>query len=153
VDESRFWSLIEQAWRESEWDKKLRRLHPPAILTEESAEVLEQELEDEVVPALVELLQTLPDDELREFDTLQRRFENALDREDVYELLQGSDDGFLYRRAFVIGMGRRYFDALLTDPESAADEEGYWPEPEPESFLGVARVAYTGRHGDWPGWD
>lgn len=43
-----------------------------------------------------------------------------LHRSDVWEQLGGSDDGFLYRRAFVIAVGRKYFELVDRSPEMSA---------------------------------
>ena len=42
-----------------------------------------------------------------------------IDREDIHERTDGSDDGFLYCRGFIVGMGRAYYEAVLADPDRA----------------------------------
>lgn len=53
-----------------------------------------------------------------------------------------SDDGFLYFRGWLIAQGKDYFEAALSDPESAANNAIVGAFNECEDILYVARQAY-----------
>jgi hypothetical protein len=42
-----------------------------------------------------------------------------LDREDVHEETDGSDDGFLYCRGFIVAVGQQFYDAVDADSAMA----------------------------------
>lgn len=42
-----------------------------------------------------------------------------MDRAEVQEHTDGSDDGFLYARGFIVAAGRAYYDAVNADPSVA----------------------------------
>jgi hypothetical protein len=47
-----------------------------------------------------------------------------LDREEIHQHTDGSDDGFLYCRGFIVGMGEGYYNLVSTTPARAtADAE------------------------------
>ncbi len=49
-----------------------------------------------------------------------------LDRKDIHEVTGGSDDSFEYVRLWIVSQGRRYFEAVLQNPQKVphfADEE------------------------------
>ena len=52
-------------------------------------------------------------------DILERKLYD-IDRADIHERTDGSDDGFLYCRGFIVGMGQRYYEAVRTNPDVAA---------------------------------
>jgi hypothetical protein len=56
-----------------------------------------------------------------------------------------SDDGFEYFRAWLIGHGRKYFEAALKDPERAADLAGRGQNNECEPLLYCAMQAYESK--------
>lgn len=57
-----------------------------------------------------------------------------------------SDDGFDYFRAWLIGQGRKVFEAVLADPDSLVDYVD--DEVECEDLLSVASRAYEEQTGD-----
>ncbi len=63
-----------------------------------------------------------------------------LDRADIHEITNGSDDGFEYVRLWIVSQGRRYFETVLHNPQEAphdADER-----QENEAFGYAAQQAY-----------
>ncbi|NYF54811.1 hypothetical protein HDA35_000642 [Micromonospora purpureochromogenes] len=42
-----------------------------------------------------------------------------IDREDVHEVTDGSDDGFLYCRGWIVALGRAFYEAVRADPAMA----------------------------------
>jgi hypothetical protein len=118
MDESRFWSLIESAWQAVGGKLKDRERLAAGKLSDEKAEALAEALE-EVIPALQTQLDLLPEDELLAFDRILERKLYDIDRADVHEHLDGSDDGFLYGRGFVVAAGKGYYDAVNRNPTVA----------------------------------
>jgi hypothetical protein len=124
VDENRFWAMIEAAWGAAGGKAKSRQRLAEGKLSEGQAYALQEVLEEEVAPALREQLDTLSADELLAFDRILERKLYDIDRADIHDRTDGSDDGFLYCRGFIVGMGRAYYEAVLADPDRAvADAE------------------------------
>src|SRR5262249_50559190 len=103
VDENRFWSMIEAAWGAVGGKAKPRQQLAEGKLSEGRAYALQEVLEEEVAPALREQLAGLPADELLAFDRILERKLYDIDRADIHERTDGSDDGFLYCRGFIVG--------------------------------------------------
>jgi hypothetical protein len=118
VDENRFWSLIESAWQSVGGKTATRRRLAAGTLPEEQAEALVEAL-DEVIPALQARLGRLPAKELLAFDCILERKLYDIDRAEVQEHTDGSDDGFLYARGIIVAAGRGYYDAVNANPSVA----------------------------------
>jgi hypothetical protein len=122
MDESRFWSMIESAWKSVGGKVKARQQLAEGKLSEEKAEELEETLE-EVIPALrAELVQLLAE-ELLAFDRILERKLYDIDREEIHAYTDGSDDGFLYARGFIVALGKAYYDAVNSNPAVGVDLE------------------------------
>jgi hypothetical protein len=119
VDENRFWAMIEAAWGAAGGKSTSRQLLAEGDASEGRAYALQDTLEEMVVPALREQLDALPAEELLAFVRILERSLYALDRADIHERTDGSDDGFLYCRGFIVGVGREYYEAVLTDADRA----------------------------------
>lgn len=118
MGDKRFWSLIEFAWQAVGGKVKERQKLAQGKLSEEKAEELLESL-DEVIAALTEQLGQLSAEELMAFDrTLEQKL-NDIDRSDVHEYTDGSDDGFLYARGFIVAAGKGYYEAVNANPTVA----------------------------------
>ena len=115
MDEDRFWALIEAAWGAAGGEAQARQGLAEGELPEDQAYALQDVLADEVTPALREQLDALPADELLAFDRILERKLYDIDRADIQERTDGSDDGFLYCRGFIVGLGRAYYEAVRAD--------------------------------------
>jgi Protein of unknown function (DUF4240) len=122
VDENRFWAMVEAAWDAAGGKAKSRQRLAEGKLSEGQAYELQEVLETEVAPALREQLDALPADELLAFDRILERRLYDIDRADIHERTDGSDDGFLYCRGFIVGMGRAYYDAVRANPDRAVTD-------------------------------
>lgn len=122
LDETRFWAMIEGAWDLAGGKVKSRQRLADGKLSESQAYALQEVLEEEVAPALREQLDALPADELLAFDRILERKLYDLDRSDIQERTDGSDDGFLYCRGFIVGMGRTYCEVVLANPDRAVTD-------------------------------
>lgn len=118
MNEERFWALIESAWQTVGGQSKAREKLARGKLSEEKIEELAEALE-EVVPALREKLDGLTREELLAFDRILERKLYDLDRAEVHQHTDGSDDGFLYARGFIVAMGKEYYEAVKANPAAA----------------------------------
>jgi hypothetical protein len=108
------WSLIEDAWNVVAPDLADARAAP----NEDNAGDLDEGAE-EMCEILKKKLNTLDKAALLAVD---RELEKALyqiDRQEIQEVTDGSDDGFLYARGFIVAMGKRFYDAVDRDPSKA----------------------------------
>ena len=82
--------------------------------------------------------------QLLAFDrTLERKLFD-IDRQDIQEHTDGSDDGFLYARGFIVSMGREYYEFVSADPSKAL------PDLEFEEFCYVSVHLYEKKYGPMP---
>lgn len=100
--------------------------------------------EDAFLAALRTILDTYTQDQLAAWDEHCAQALYALDREDVHEALDGSDDGFLYARGFVLIVGQTYFDLVLKQPDV------YGVDAECESVTYIACHLSDKKFGEWP---
>ncbi len=94
---------------------------------------------------LKRLLVKLPKEAIIAFDALLDEALYQLDREDIHNVTDGSDDGFEYVRLWIVSQGHQYFESVLRDPANAphyADEE-----QENEAFGYAAWKAYEEQSG------
>ena len=87
-------------------------------LSDEKAEELLESLED-VIATLRESLSHLSAADLLTFDRILERKLYDIDRAEIEEHTDGSDDGFLYARGFIVAAGRGYYDAVNAKPSVA----------------------------------
>lgn len=93
----RFWAMIESAWGACGEPRTEERL-------------------DEFLAELRVLSAGLTSDELTALDRVVERALYDIDRADIHAVVGGSDDGFLYRRGFIVALGREYYRAAVADP-------------------------------------
>ena len=118
MDEERFWALIEGAWRPLVDEAKARRKLAAGTLSEDKALAL-VEAAEEMIPILQAALAELPAEELMAFDRILERKLYDIDRAEIQEQTDGSDDGFLYARGFIVAAGKGYYDLVNSRPEAA----------------------------------
>lgn len=90
-------------------------------------------------------LDTLPQPALAQWDEHCAQALYALDTQAIHEVLDGSDDGFLYTRGFVVSLGRRYWELVRGQPETYGVEDA-----ECESFCYIAAHLCNEKYGEWP---
>jgi hypothetical protein len=144
MDETRFWSMIEDAWRDVHGAAAARRKLAQGTLDEERAMELTDQSLDEFVPALRASLEQLTKDELLQFDRILERKLYDIDRADIHEYTDGSDDGFLYSRGFIVAAGRAYYEAVKADPSRAM------MDLECEDLCYLPFHIYTAKFGETP---
>jgi hypothetical protein len=116
MDEARFWALIAGAWPTTEQAIALRQMTFTGQL--DDSEDLYQ-VQKQMLDNLTDALNHLNGDELLTFDRILERKLYALDRADIHEHTDGSDDGFLYCRGFIVSMGQEYYDLVTVEPSRA----------------------------------
>lgn len=143
MDEGLFWSTIEAAWEDAGSLARERALLAAGELSYEEAEAI-AEAAGGMVEALRARLGALSAEDLMAFDRILERELYDLDRADVHEALDGSDDGFLYGRGFVVAAGRAYYDAVAAEPTRAHTDL------ECEEMCYVSWHVYREKFGDMP---
>ncbi|GAA1289923.1 DUF4240 domain-containing protein [Saccharothrix xinjiangensis] len=147
AEEARFWALLDNAWAglgpEADGLRRALTRRDPAEEAFEEAAQLEEHL-DRLVEVLRETSAGLPAEELTALDRVVERKLHDIDRRDVHEVTDGSDDGFLYARGFVVALGREFYEAVSRDPRLAV------PDAEAESFCYLFAHAHAHRFGDFP---
>jgi hypothetical protein len=146
MNEKQFWDLIESSWQAVGGMTKARQKLAEHKLSEERAEELMEALQ-EVIPALREHLDKLPAEELLAFDRILERKLYDIDRAEIQEHTDGSDDGFLYARGFIVAAGKRYYDAVNATPATAL------MDLECEEMCYVSWHLYRQKFGDAPASD
>src|SRR5687768_3848310 len=114
MDETRFWLMIEAAWPTTEQAIALRQLTFTGELEEEYATLYH--IQKQMLATLTEALNQLDADELLLFDRILERKLYDIDRADIHDYTDGSDDGFLYCRGFIVSMGREYYETVNAEP-------------------------------------
>lgn len=122
ADEARFWALLEEAWlRQGPEVNRARQAlasrHPDTEAEAEAA-VVEEALES-VLSELTGECDGWSSDELTDLDRVVERKLYDIDRADIQAVTDGSDDGFLYARGFIVALGRDYYDAVAREPDMA----------------------------------
>jgi hypothetical protein len=145
----RFWALIESAWQ---------RLGPePDVLRRA---LLDRDPQDEdfelyavdgwlaaFLRTLTELSAGLSRTELADLDRVLERMLHDIDRVDIHEVTDGSDDGFLYARGFIVALGRDFYEAVRADPAVAV------LDADCEEMCYFFAELHAERFGDRPGTD
>jgi len=113
-----FWNIIELSWQDSPELDKRRQLAIDSN-DEEILGELSMELEDTILENYRRRLSQLDKAEFTSFiHHLEERMYH-IDREEIHEYTDGSDDGFVYCRCFIVGMGKEYYDMIDTEPSKA----------------------------------
>ena len=116
MDETRFWSMIAAAWPTTAQAISCRQM------------ALANELEDsddlyrfqkQMLANLTISLNSLDAHELLTFDRILERKLYDIDRAEIQEYTDGSNDGFLYCRGFIVSMGQEYYEMVKADPSRA----------------------------------
>ena len=153
MDEQLFWSIIDYAWKS---DAGLLSFRQDVLATTGSATAREKfdakygdgdpliPNEEALLTALRRKLDLLSKDELHQFDIILEQKLYDIDRQKVHEHTDGSDDGFLYCRGFIVAIGKPYYDAVNSDPTNAMFD---W---ECESITYISWHLYTEKFGTMP---
>lgn len=123
MNEKIFWELIEESWSTVPNKKKARMMiAKEKEFPEESTDLgrdLEKAIEEKVFPHLEKILNKLSKRESFSFNRILEKKLYDLDNKEIYNFIGGSDDGFLYHRGFIVGMGKKYYYSILNKPSMA----------------------------------
>ncbi|HEX6360137.1 DUF4240 domain-containing protein [Actinophytocola sp.] len=112
-EEARFWHLIDSAWERVGREASARRKGLANRQGDDEAYDLDLDAFLEHLGALSEGLSA---EEMTDLDRVLERKLYDIDRADIHEFTDGSDDGFLYCRGFIVAMGREFYEAVRADP-------------------------------------
>ncbi|MEQ8458993.1 MAG: DUF4240 domain-containing protein [Sandaracinaceae bacterium] len=116
MNEERFWGMIETAWHAAAPQAAATRAK--LLEDRDDRDDLSWEVSESaelMLGALRSKLAQLPQEELLAFDRILERSLHEIDREEIHEVTEGSDDGFLYCRGFIVAVGRTYYAAVRKD--------------------------------------
>ncbi|MCD8447693.1 DUF4240 domain-containing protein [Tenacibaculum finnmarkense] len=116
MKEGKFWEIIEESWKDSPEIKKQR---DEANNDEASLEQLSYRLDGNITENYIKRLSKLKKEELTEFIHIFEGKMYHIDRKEIHTYTDGSDDGFLYCRCFILGMGKDYYELIDTTPSLA----------------------------------
>lgn len=100
--------------------------------------------------SLAPLVEALADSSAEDIKSFEDHLSTALYRLDGERYANeagisgGSDDGFLYARAYVVAKGRGFYESVLKDPAKMPKRVDYWCE----SLLSVSASAWEASQGD-----
>jgi len=148
AEEARFWSLIEDAWAAQSPAINATRLalakREPGGDDDAGGEI--EEALDGVEEGLRAVFENedFPKDELVAMDRVLERKLYEIDRADIQAVTDGSDDGFLYARGFIVALGKAFYDAVRANPAMALCDA------ECESMCYLPAHIHEERFGDFP---
>jgi hypothetical protein len=123
ADEDRLWHLIESAWEacgpEAAAARRALVGRDPAGDGDRKDLYAVESWSEQFLAHLRRLSAGLSSAQLTDLDRVVERKLYDLDREDIHEHTDGSDDGFLYCRGFIVAAGREFYDAVAADPAMA----------------------------------
>ncbi|MET7948786.1 DUF4240 domain-containing protein [Micromonospora sp. NPDC005324] len=148
ADEARLWALIEAAWAELGTEplalrQALVERDPAGDHGDDPSYAIDAWL-DAFLANLGQLTVELTGQELTDLDRVVERKLYDIDREDIHEVTDGSDDGFLYARGFIVALGRSYYEAVRADPAMAL------LDAECEGMCYFFAHLHNDRFGSWP---
>lgn len=118
MNETIFWQIIEAAWLASPELNAARKL---ALRTNDGSllESLSYELSDVIAENIRLQLKELDRKALTAFIHIMEEKLFHIDRQEVHQYTDGSDDSFLYCRCFIVGMGEAYYTGIDNNPAMA----------------------------------
>ncbi|MBG0563399.1 DUF4240 domain-containing protein [Actinoplanes aureus] len=146
ADEARFWQLIESAWTElgpEPAELRRRLLHRAPDAEGEDRYAL-----DGWLPPFMKRLEAacagMSSRELTGLDRVLERKMYDIDRSDIHAVTDGSDDGFLYARGYIVAVGQEFYEAVKADPRMAI------PDADCEEICYFFGRLHDGRFGAFP---
>ncbi|MEV4382242.1 DUF4240 domain-containing protein [Streptosporangium sp. NPDC049644] len=150
-DEAGFWDLVEAAWAPLgvDVDRARRELaHRTPAPGEDPYDNPPFTVVDAALKGFLSNLGSLSEglsaDELTDLDRVVEARLHDIDRADVHAVTDGSDDGFLYARGFIVALGRDFYAAVAEDPKKAV------PDAECERMCYFFAHLHHERYGTFP---
>jgi len=101
-----------------------------------------------VLPVVNKALKALDKDALVAFDHILTQKLYDIDKADVHRFIGGSNDGFLYARAFVVGMGKSFYEMMYHKKYRHIKKEMSRLLVHCEQLLYLATTCYEKRFGE-----
>ncbi|WP_243707775.1 DUF4240 domain-containing protein [Micromonospora sp. KC606] len=144
--EARFWALVEAAWAP---------LGPEPATLRQALATRDPDTDDldpyaldawldQFLANLRALCADLSSPELTDLDRVVERKLYDIDRQDLHTVTDGSDDGFLYARGWIVALGREFYEAVRADPARAV------VDADCEQICYFFAHLHAERFGDWP---
>lgn len=147
AQEARFWALIEDAWAtqsaKANKQRKALATRDPDADDEPDAALVDEALEA-VIEQLEATLRKMDQASLVAFDLVLERKLYDIDRQEIQEVTDGSDDGFLYCRGYIVALGQAFYDAVNENPAVAL------VDAECSEMCYLASHIHEQRFGGWP---
>ena len=153
MDDNTFWNIIDDAWNSESSLSTFRDAVLASIESESAKESFEQQYgdgdpcipnESALMASIDGSLNKLSQEDLLAFDGILERKLFDIDRQEIHEHTDGSDDGFLYCRGFIVAIGQKYYDSVNATPSTAMLD---W---ECEAMTYVSHYLYEKKFGDMP---
>lgn len=121
-----FWRLIERTWEKSGRNQDRKK----AVVSnnETTLEELSGFIEEDFLSVYRSELAALDRAALTSYLHLLEELLYRIDRREIHEHTDGSDDGFLYCRCFILAMGEDYYNGIDQRPAKATfdlEAEGF----------------------------
>jgi hypothetical protein len=143
MNEERFWAMIEEAWQSAGGMENERGRLAKGKLSEDAIDDLMCAMDD-MVGTLRDNLFALDQQELLQFDRILEKKLFEIDRAEVQAQTDGSNDGFLYARGFIVAAGKEYYEAVKAKAKLAVTDA------ECEEMCYLSFHVYEDRFGDMP---
>ena len=135
MTEQQFWEIIEKSWADAP-NLNQKRINATKTNEEELLSDLHNLFENEILDNFSTRLFELNKIDLTAFIHILEEKIYDIDRAEIHDYTDGSDDGFLYCRCFIVAMGQSYYDMIDDCPEKAKMDF------EAESFGFIAYEVY-----------
>ncbi|GID91919.1 hypothetical protein Adi01nite_13310 [Amorphoplanes digitatis] len=126
AEAARLWALVESAWAacgpEAATVRRALVDRDPATDDDNDDIYLLDAWLERFLTQLQRLSADLSRAELTDLDRVVERKLYDIDRREIQEQTDGSDDGFLYARGFIVAAGQEFYDAVNADPAMAVME-------------------------------
>ena len=123
TEEARFWALVESAWAacgpQAARVRHFLVTRDPAVDDSSVSPDALATWTDQFLTQLRRQSADLSSAELTDLDRVLERKLYDLDREEIHEYTDGSDDGFLYGRGFIVAAGHDFYRTVEANPVMA----------------------------------
>jgi len=118
MEEDKYWNIIENSWTDSPLVNSLRK---EALRTNKKKDIydLTNKIDKKIKANYIKRLELLSKEEYQEYICWFDEKLYKIDRKVIYQYTDGGDDGFIYVRMFIVGMGKEYYSTIKENPEKA----------------------------------
>lgn len=117
MNENRFWKIIEDSWIKSGKNENREKAIKENVIDE--LEKLMEFIETDLIAYYKIELGKLAKEEFSSYIHILEEKLYQIDRKEIHEYTDGSDDGFLYCRCFILALGKEYYNMIDKEPSKA----------------------------------